>query len=186
MTKSWRNGHCWRHATSFNDLYIMLNNYRLKLSSAKQIVCISQSKEQFKAGGTEDIHVLTDASVVVGADGLIVKVGAADLIDEEFKDCHFDEIIDCRNLCVVPGFVDAHTHALFLGDRSKEFDMKLHGKNYLDIYNEGLGIRFTTQSIREAKLEELEQHLEKYLKKIVRLGTTTIEVKSGYGLDTEN
>lgn len=64
--------------------------------------------------------------------------------------------------------------------------MKLHGKNYVDIYNEGLGIRFTTQSIREAPLEQLEKHLEKYLDKISRLGTTTIEVKSGYGLDTEN
>lgn len=68
-------------------------------------------------------------------------------------------MIDCSGFCITPGFVDAHTHALFLGDRSKEFDMKLHGKNYVDIYNEGLGIRFTMQSIREATLEQLEHHL---------------------------
>jgi imidazolonepropionase len=130
--------------------------------------------------------VLQNTSIVVDAHGLIAKIGPAETIEEEFKDCQFDNVINCSGYCVVPGFVDAHTHALFLGDRSKEFDMKLHGKNYVDIYNEGLGIRFTTQSIREAPLEQLEKHLEKYLDKISRLGTTTIEVKSGYGLDTEN
>lgn len=53
-------------------------------------------------------------------------------------------MIDCGKYCVLPGFVDAHTHALFAGDRSKEYDMKLNGMNYVDIYNVGLGIRFST------------------------------------------
>jgi imidazolonepropionase len=110
----------------------------------------------------------------------------AEDIEIEFKNAEFDKTVDCSKYCILPGFVDAHTHALFLGDRSKEFDMKLHGKNYVDIYNEGLGIRFTTNSIREGKLEDLITHLEKYLHKMLRLGTTTVEVKSGYGLDTEN
>lgn len=52
----------------------------------------------------------------------------------------------------LPGLVDAHTHALFAGDRSREFDMKLNGKNYVDIYNEGLGIRFTTEQINQSPL----------------------------------
>ena len=81
--------------------------------------------------------------------------------------------------------VDAHTHALFAGDRSREFDMKLNGKTYVDIYNEGLGIRYTTEQINKAPLEDLVEHLEKYLRKMSKLGTTTVEVKSGYGLNAE-
>lgn len=82
--------------------------------------------------------------------------------------------------------MDAHTHALFLGDRSQEFQMKLEGKTYTDIYNEGLGIRYTTESVRKATDEELLANLSKYLEKMLRHGTTTVEVKSGYGLDTDS
>jgi imidazolonepropionase len=54
---------------------------------------------------------------------------------------------------VVPGYVDAHTHALFAGDRSKEYDMKLNGMGYVDIYNAGLGIRFTTESVSKSTID---------------------------------
>ena len=88
--------------------------------------------------------------------------------------------------CVLPGFVDAHTHALFIGDRSKEFQMKLENKTYTDIYNEGLGIRYTTDGVRKATDEELLANLSRYLEKMLQHGTTTVEVKSGYGLDTDS
>jgi imidazolonepropionase len=81
---------------------------------------------------------------------------------------------DCSNLVAIPGLVDAHTHALFAGNRSKEFDMKLNGLTYVDIYNEGLGIRYTTEQIRESPLEDLVAHLKKYLKRMSKLGTTTV------------
>ena len=64
--------------------------------------------------------------------------------------------------------------------------MKLNGKNYVDIYNEGLGIRFTTQSVAESTVEQLVTHLDKYLPRMSKLGTTTVEIKSGYGLNAEN
>jgi len=64
-------------------------------------------------------------------------------------------VIDCSKLVVMPGLVDAHTHTLFAGDRSKEFDMKLNGKNYVDIYNEGLGIRYTTEQINKSHIDDL-------------------------------
>lgn len=161
--------------------------YRLKLSRAKEIVCISNSREEYRLAGKDlQINILKDSSVVVGLDGRIVKIGPAEELDTLFPNDTIDCVIDCSKYCVLPGLVDAHTHALFLGDRSKEFDMKLHGKNYVDIYNEGLGIRFTMDNIRKANTEELEKHLIKYLNRCSKLGTTTIEVKSGYGLDTEN
>ena len=92
---------------------------------------------------------------------------------------------DCSNFVALPGLVDAHTHAVFAGNRSKEFDMKLNGLTYVDIYNEGLGIRYTTDSIRAAKLEDLVSQLERYVRRMNKLGTTTVEIKSGYGLNAE-
>ena len=86
----------------------------------------------------------------------------------------------------MPGFVDAHTHAVFYGDRSKEYDMKLNGMGYYEIYNEGLGIRYTTNSVANSTVEELAVHLDRYLPRMSKLGTTTVEIKSGYGLDAEN
>lgn len=62
-------------------------------------------------------------------------------------------MIDCQNYCVIPGYVDAHTHAVFYGDRSKEYDMKLNGMGYVEIYEQGLGIRYTTNSVGQATVE---------------------------------
>ena len=64
--------------------------------------------------------------------------------------------------------------------------MKLNGMNYVDIYNAGLGIRYTTESVGKASVEELVENLDKYLPKMSKLGTTTVEIKSGYGLNAEN
>lgn len=86
---------------------------------------------------------------------------------------------------MLPGLVDAHTHAVFAGDRSREFDMKLRGKTYVDIYNEGLGIRYTTEQINQSPIEQLVNHLSRYLQRMSKLGTTTVEVKSGYGLNAD-
>lgn len=74
----------------------------------------------------------------------------------------------------MPGFVDAHTHAVFYGDRSNEYDMKLNGMGYADIYNAGLGIRFTTNSVANSTVEQLAGHLDRYLWRMSRLGTTTV------------
>jgi imidazolonepropionase len=73
-----------------------------------------------------------------------------------------------------------------MGDRSKEYDMKLNGMGYVDIYNAGLGIRYSTENVGKSSIEQLVEHLDKYLSKISKLGTTTIEIKSGYGLNAEN
>ena len=64
--------------------------------------------------------------------------------------------------------------------------MKLNGMNYVDIYNAGLGIRYSTESVGKASVEELVGNLDKYLPKMSKLGTTTVEIKSGYGLNAEN
>jgi imidazolonepropionase len=157
------------------------------LSNIKQLVPVAHKQPFLSMQECTGIEPLSNYAIAVNADGIIAKVGPTQEIEEwaQKEAVEFALRKDCSNFVAIPGLVDGHTHAVFAGNRSKEFDMKLNGKTYVDIYNEGLGIRFTTESIREARLEDLVTHLEKYLSKMNRLGTTTVEVKSGYGLNAE-
>ena len=93
-------------------------------------------------------------------------------------------IIDARGRVVMPGFVDAHTHALWAGDRLDEFEAQRAGASYLEILEAGGGIMSTVRAVREASREELAAALRARLAQMLRAGTTTMEVKSGYGLST--
>jgi imidazolonepropionase len=95
------------------------------------------------------------------------------------------ECIDCGGRCVVPGFVDPHTHLVFAGTREFEITLKLKGASYLDILEAGGGILRTMNDTRSASLEEIVKGLDERLDKMLRYGTTTVEIKSGYGLDRE-
>jgi imidazolonepropionase len=93
--------------------------------------------------------------------------------------------VDCGGRSAVPGLVDAHTHAVFAGDRVAEFGLKLRGATYMDIYRSGGGIHSTVRHTRAASEEELAALLSSRLDRMIRLGTTLAEVKSGYGLEAE-
>jgi imidazolonepropionase len=95
-----------------------------------------------------------------------------------------DELVDAAGRVLMPGFVDAHTHALFAGDRLGEFELKLSGKSYLEILAAGGGILSTVRAVRGATRAELEQTLTARLGYMLAEGTTSVEVKSGYGLTT--
>lgn len=110
-----------------------------------------------------------DASVVV-EEGKVVAVGAAGQIA--------DEQIDAAGACVLPGFVDSHTHLIFAGDRSEEFTARMAGQPY-----DGGGIRVTTEATRSTSTDELDRLVRLRLAEAHRAGTTTIEIKSGYGLN---
>ncbi|MEO0005734.1 MAG: imidazolonepropionase [candidate division WOR-3 bacterium] len=97
-----------------------------------------------------------------------------------------EERIDCQNSVVMPGFVDPHTHLVFASWRADEFEMRLLGKSYKEILEAGGGILATVKMTREASEDELFQTALGRLKEMVSWGTTTVEVKSGYGLDKEN
>lgn len=94
----------------------------------------------------------------------------------------FDEVIDAGGGCVVPGFVDCHTHLVFAGSRENEFVARIRGKTYLEILEAGGGIHVTVEAVRAASEEELAKLAGERLGRVLAWGTTTAEVKSGYGL----
>ena len=97
-----------------------------------------------------------------------------------------DELINCNGMLVTPGFVDPHTHPVFLNGREDEFEMRLNGKTYEEIANAGGGIINSTNGVRRSTETELISRVRDRMDKFLALGTTTIECKSGYGLDKES
>lgn len=93
--------------------------------------------------------------------------------------------IDCTGKTVMPGFVDSHTHLVHAGSRANEYEMKIQGKSYEEIAKAGGGIANTVKAVRKASKNELKKISEKRLHNFIKYGTTTLEAKSGYGLDVK-
>ncbi len=128
-------------------------------------------------------HIENGAFVV--KNGFITDIGTTDELFKKYKN-EAKEIIDAQNRAVLPGFVDPHTHALFVGTREDEFRMRLEGKSYMEILKAGGGILNSVKKIRQASIDELVLEAKKRVDLFFRLGTTTFEAKSGYGLDFES
>ncbi|MDA2979800.1 MAG: imidazolonepropionase [Actinomycetota bacterium] len=131
----------------------------------------------------EGLLGIVEGAAVGVREGMISWVGASDAVPEEFRSL---PAIDAREIAVVPGFVDAHTHAVFAGDRSHEHAMRLSGASYADIQAAGDGIYSTVRDTRAASLIELILGSRTRVARMLESGTTTVEIKTGYGLDTAN
>lgn len=132
-------------------------------------------------GGQEDVHAIRDATVAWN-DGVIQWVGARSGIPKDFLgDRHYS----AGGKVVIPGLVDCHTHLGFGGWRDDEFEMRIRGTSYLEIARAGGGIQRTMRQTREASHEALTNHCLGVLAEMGKLGVTTVECKSGYGLDVE-
>ncbi|GAB4477139.1 MAG: imidazolonepropionase [Anaerolineae bacterium] len=127
------------------------------------------------------LGLITDGAVAI-RDGLIVEVGTTAAIRAHFS---AQATIDAAGRAVVPGFVDPHTHLIYAGDRAAEFEMRIAGVSYMDIMAAGGGINSTVRATRAAGLEELIAGAHRRLDAMLALGTTTAEVKTGYGLNLE-
>lgn len=97
-----------------------------------------------------------------------------------------EHLYDAQGTVVLPGLIDSHTHTIFGGNRADEFEMRLQGKSYLDIAQAGGGILNTVTATREASPDTLRSLTLSRLQRMRRLGVTTVEIKSGYGLDFES
>lgn len=128
--------------------------------------------------------LIESGAVGVVADRIIWVGRTADLPEHAR---HADvEQRDCAGHLVTPGLVDCHTHLVYAGNRAQEFDMRLQGASYEQIARAGGGINSTVRATRQASAEELYVQTLPRLQKLMRNGVTTVEIKSGYGLDTEN
>lgn len=130
-----------------------------------------------------DLSIIEDGSIWI-EDGIIRAVGTTQQLEEQFKDrAHEAEITDATGHLVTPGLVDPHTHVAYGGSREREFEMRLEGATYMEIMNAGGGIHATTKMTREATEDELVEQTKKRLDSFLKHGVTTVEGKSGYGLD---
>ncbi len=140
------------------------------------------------SAGAEQGRVKTwEKGALLVIDGQIAAVGDEEevLKSAEALDDQIDEEIDCEGACMIPGFVDPHTHICFAARREKEFTMRLQGKTYLEILGAGGGILSSVRSVAEATEDELYETTLDNVLSALSLGTTTMEIKSGYGLSTE-
>ncbi len=130
-------------------------------------------------GPQQDAGLIENAAIVFD-DAKIVWLGEERYLPETFK--HVDAI-DCGGRLVIPGLIDCHTHLCFGGWRGNEFEQRLEGKSYQEIANAGGGIRSTVAATRSGSEEKLRQKAFDALEQILALGVTTLECKSGYGLE---
>lgn len=132
-----------------------------------------------------ELGLIEDGSVWL-EDGKIAAVGTTAELEQQFGDRSAEaEIIDAKGQLVTPGLVDPHTHVAYGGSREGEFEKRLQGTSYMDIMNAGGGIHATMRMTREATEEELVAQTQKRLDSFLEHGVTTVEGKSGYGMNLE-
>jgi imidazolonepropionase len=151
----------------------------LVIRNAAQLVRVSRDGDLVKRGpAMRDLAILEDGALTA-EDGRITWVGpTADLPPLPAG----ADTIDATGKVVLPGFVDSHTHLLFAGWREDEFEQRLQGRSYQEIAERGGGINATVRRVRAASKDELKALARRRLDRLLRLGVTTVEVKSGYGL----
>ena len=128
-----------------------------------------------------ELHIISDGAVVV-EDGIIQAVGPTDTVLAGIDDTRY-QVIDAAGKAVLPGFVDSHTHFVFGGYRPEEFSWRVRGDSYMDIMRRGGGIINTVKATRAATKAELLAAGRQRLNSMLAFGVTTVEGKSGYGLD---
>ncbi len=155
-------------------------NGNLIIKNAAQLVTCSGFKAKH-GNEMSELHIIEGGAVII-ENGLIAVVGQSTDILKGFNESGF-EIIDATGKAVLPGFVDSHTHLVFGGYRAEEFSWRLRGDSYMEIMKRGGGILNTVEATRKAPMEDLIESGIKRLDSMLSFGVTTVEGKSGYGLD---
>lgn len=154
------------------------------LKNASELITVS-GFEARKGEKMNDLGIIENGAVAI-KDGIITHVGSTeDVLTQIGESVSEYEVIDCTGKTVMPGFVDSHTHFVFGGYRADEFSWRLRGDDYMEIMKRGGGIINSVRGTKEASLEELISVGKKRLDSMVMFGVTTVEGKSGYGLDKE-
>jgi len=154
----------------------------LLLLNAKQVVTCAGVRRARRGAEMNDVGVLSDAGVAI-QDGRIAWVGPRPELERAFPDA---DRYDCGGRLLTPGLVDSHTHAVFGRPRYAEQEMRATGVDYMEIARRGGGIHASVRDLRDRSEDELAELARARLLALASHGTTTIEVKSGYGLSVES
>ena len=157
----------------------------LLVEHARELATLAGSDGPRRGELQAELGLIEDGAVAAGADGRIVAVGSSDEVRASVELTPEARVLDASGHAVVPGFVDPHTHSIFGGDRADEFVQRLQGADYLEILRAGGGILNTVRATRAATDAELLQRARADLHWMAARGTTTVEIKSGYGLNRE-
>jgi imidazolonepropionase len=149
---------------------------------ASQLVTLSGPNRPRVGAEFSELGIIRDGGIFV-RDGKIERVGPTHEVEKNVGDA---EIVDARGRVVMPGFVDAHTHLVFAGDRLDDFERRARGETYEQIAKAGGGIWSTVEKTRAASETDLLAQAKKHANWFLRCGTTTVEAKSGYGLTIED
>lgn len=151
---------------------------------AEQLLTLAGASAPRRGKDLGELGIVRRGSVLT-ADGKILQVGTTRDLDAEARRLRA-RVIDCRGRVVMPGFVDSHTHLVFAGSRVQDYELRLCGKTYEEIAAAGGGIRLSARLLRQASPAKLVARTNHFLNQFAAHGTTTVEVKTGYGLDFTN
>ena len=153
------------------------------ITHASELLTLKGPRRSRTRAEMSELAVIRDGAVVI-SEGVITDVGRTDSILREHGKSRADRI-DAQGKTVLPGFVDCHTHLVYAGSREFELELKAKGKSYMDILRQGGGILRTVRDTRHASPDSLYHQSAQRLRSMISHGSTTVEAKSGYGLDAE-
>jgi len=152
----------------------------LLIHSAAQVATCASPDGPKRGAALNDAGLINDGAVAI-SEGEIVAVGPSAELQAAYT---ARQTIDAAGKVVCPGFVDPHTHAVYAGDRAAEFELRIKGASYMEIMQAGGGIVSTMRATRAASVAQLVAESRPRLDTMLALGSTTIEIKGGYGLNT--
>src|SRR5215210_1260419 len=151
------------------------------VNAAQVVTCAGPARAR-RGAEMRDAGILRNAAVAV-SDGRIAAIGAARDLQDAYQNA---EIIDCRGGVLTPGLVDSHTHAVFGKPRYEEHELRAEGFDYMEIAKRGGGIHASVRDFRQRSEDELYDLAVPRIQELASYGTTTLEIKSGYGLTLED
>ncbi len=152
----------------------------LLIHSATQLITCASNGKPKRGKMMADVGFVRDGALAID-NGQIIAVGSTSELQAQYS---ASETLNASGKTVCPGLIDPHTHVVYAGDRVGEFEMRIQGATYMDIMAAGGGIVNTMQAIRASTVDQLAAESRERLDTMLTLGTTTAEVKTGYGLDT--